>query len=91
MTEEAMILIDEIERLKAALRKIADNVYVCTDHDGHYPVGVCSIVVANSEAQARDLLTLALVAHGLDGAKPFTLRLLQTDKPQAFVLLDGDY
>ena len=67
------------------------NLYVCTDHDGHYPVGVCSIVVAASEAEARDLLVPELRSHGLDPNKPFSLRLINMEKPRAFVLLDGDY
>lgn len=66
------------------------NVYVCTDHDGHY-VGVASVVVANSEPEAAALLKAQLHEHGLDETKPFTLRLIQTERPQAFVLQDGDY
>lgn len=54
------------------------NVYVCTDHDGHWPVGVCSVVVADNEDDARALLTAELPHHGLDAGKPFTLRLLNT-------------
>lgn len=66
------------------------NVYVCTDHDGHW-VGVASVVVANSEHEARGLLQAELHEHGLDERKPFTLRRIQTEKPQAFVLQDGNY
>lgn len=67
------------------------DVYVCDDHDGHWPVGVCSIVVANSEHEARGLLQAELHEHGLDEKKPFTLRRLNTDAPRAFVIRDGDY
>jgi len=67
------------------------DVFVCTDHDGHYPVGVCSVVMAVSEEQARQLLLIELQKHGLRGNQPFTLRKLQSEQPQAFVLLDGDY
>lgn len=67
------------------------NIYVCTDHDGHYPVGVCSVVVAASETEARDLLRAELHEHGLDETKPFTLRPLNIERPRAFLLLDGDY
>ena len=65
--------------------------YVCTDHDGHYPVGVASIIVAPDEDEARRLLAAELREHGLDAGKPFTLRRIQSEKPQAFVLLDGNY
>lgn len=66
------------------------NVYVCTDHKGHWPVGVASVVIAATEDDARALLEMELVAHGLGGGT-FTLRKIQNEKPQAFVLMDGDY
>ncbi|MGE3150892.1 MAG: hypothetical protein AB7K04_17735 [Pseudorhodoplanes sp.] len=67
------------------------NVYTCVDHDGHYPVGVSSVVVADTEEDARALLSAALTEHGLDGRRPFTLRRISTDDPRAFILQDGDY
>lgn len=67
------------------------NVYTCVDHDGHWPVGVSSVVVADTEEDARALLTTALTEHGLDGRKPFTLRRINTDDPRAFILQDGEY
>lgn len=67
------------------------NVYTCTDHDGFYPVGVASVVVAETEEIARDLLKTELKEHGLDYHKPFTLRRINTAHPKAFVLLNGDY
>lgn len=68
------------------------KVYICDDHAGRYPVGVCSVVVANEEAEARSLLIAELKTHGLDGTKPpFTLRRLNTKQPKAFVIRDGDY
>lgn len=67
------------------------NVYVCSDHDGHWPVGVCSVVVAEDEAYARELLALELRTHGLKPEKGFTLRRLNTEVARAFVILDGDY
>lgn len=66
------------------------NVYTSTDHDGHW-VGVASVVVASNEEEARSLLVAKLRTHGLDGAKPFTLRRINIDQPRAFVLQDGDY
>ena len=66
------------------------EIYTCVDHDGHW-VGVASVVVANSEPEARGLLQAALHEHGLDEQKPFTLRRLNTSSPRAFVLQDGDY
>lgn len=67
------------------------KVFVCTDHDGHWPVGVCSVVVAFTEDNAREMLQAALILDGLDPRKPFTFQVLNTSNPQAIVLLNGDY
>ncbi len=67
------------------------DVFVSTDHDGHYPVGVASVVVAEDEERARLLLNEELKAHGLSPAVKYTLRRLNTGAERAFVLLDGDY
>jgi hypothetical protein len=67
------------------------NVYTCCDHDGHWPVGGASVVVAESEPMARDLLIAALRDHGIRQSGAFTLRLINTDQPRAFVLNDGEY
>lgn len=67
------------------------NVYTCTDHKGHW-VGVASVVVADSEDEARKLLVTELETHGLkQGARPFSLRKINIAEPRAFVLQDGDY
>lgn len=66
------------------------NVYTCTDHEGHW-VGVASVVVANDEDQARELLIAELKTHGLVQGKSFNLRRIDTSEPRAFVLQDGDY
>lgn len=67
------------------------EVYISSDHAGFYSVGTCSVVVANSEAEARRMLMVALNEHGLDGSKEFTLRRLNVEAPHAFIILDGDY
>ncbi len=66
------------------------NIYTSVDHDGHW-VGVASVVVADTEDHARELLRAELKIHGLDPDKPFTLRQINADAPRAFVLQDGDY
>lgn len=66
------------------------NVYTCTDHEGHW-AGVASVVVAETEDVARDLLIAELKEHGLRQVRPFTLRRINTAHPKAFVLQDGDY
>lgn len=66
------------------------NVYTCTDHDCVCPTGVASIVVAESEEQARALLQAELDSRHL-GDVPFTLQLVDITVPSATVLQDGDY
>ena len=67
------------------------RVFVCTDHDGYYPVGVASVVVAVDEGEARSLLLAELTERGLRGNGTFTLREINATAPRAFVLHDGDY
>lgn len=66
------------------------NVYYCKDHDGHWPVGACSIIVAGNPAQARDLLEAALRAEGLE-TTDFTIQAVDLNVPRATILLNGDY
>lgn len=69
------------------------KVFICTDHDDHYPVGVASVVIAKTKKTAQKLLDAALVECGLRtfALKPYTLRVLSTDKASAHVLRDGNY
>lgn len=69
------------------------RIYVCLDHDGHWPVGVASLVFANDEDQARQLLDEQLrVAHLKPYAdEPYTLVEMELFPARAMVLLDGEY
>jgi hypothetical protein len=69
------------------------QIYVCTDHDGFYPVPRASVVVARDEAHARELLDAELVRRGLRpmADRPYTLRRLDTQTAHALILSDGDY
>lgn len=69
------------------------KVWTCTDHAGHWPVGVASVVVANTEDEARATLDLALKNAGLKTSTgaPYTLNLLETGSRKARILRDGDY
>ncbi len=69
----------------------AVKLFTCVDHDGVWPVGVASVVVAGSEDEARDLLKVELRSQGLDSSKPFTLSEISAERPRAFVLMNGDY
>lgn len=66
------------------------RLWVCTDHDCHWPVGCASIVLADSEDEARALLDAALIDHALKPT-PYTLTEIPTDQARAVVLNDGNY
>lgn len=66
------------------------NVYTCNDHDGYWPVGAASVIVARSEDEARELLRNKLRSMKL-GTGDFTLVELDLDKEGVTVLCDGDY
>lgn len=69
----------------------SNRLFYSTDHAGHWPVGVASVVLAPDEEAARALLTQALRARGLP-AEAFNLNeLALAGEPRAFVLLDGNY
>lgn len=74
------------------------NVYACRYHAGHW-VGTASVIVAETELQAYELLRAELIKHGLEseilrnekrGEMP-TLQLLDITNPRAIVLQNGDY
>ena len=66
------------------------RLFTCTDHKGHYPVGVASIVLAETEPEAYQMLRDALNDAGLDGDAEFTLTEVYFDK-QVIILHDGNY
>jgi hypothetical protein len=67
------------------------NVYVCTDFEGHYPVGVSAIVIADSSANARFMLANKLRSIGLPQSDALNLRKVLIDMPQVIILQDGNY
>jgi len=76
------------------------NVYTCIDHAAFW-VGGASVIVAENELQAYELLRAELIEHGLralvesrertGGAAMPTFQLVDTTKAQAIVLKNGDY
>jgi hypothetical protein len=67
------------------------KLFTCTDHDGHWPVGVASIILDLTEELAREQLKRELAKRGLDPFKPFTLTEVPIDQADCIVLNDGDY
>lgn len=76
-----------------AAQRQASRVFACTDHDGHWPVGTASVVIAGDEKGARQLLDAKLVAGGLKpfADEPYTLTEISLNEPKAYVLCDGNY
>lgn len=67
------------------------KVFVCTDHDSHY-VGGASVIIAENEEQARELLDRELRLNGLNPQKSaYTLKEISLAYPHAKVLHTGDY
>jgi len=69
------------------------KVFTCNDHEGFWPAGTASVIVAESEEQARKVLIAALKNIGLDQDENFTLQSLELNpkEPYAKILRDGDY
>lgn len=65
------------------------RLFVCTDHQGYWPVGTASVVIAHDEESARALLLAALQERKLD-RDAFTLQELPM-APAAHILRDGGY
>lgn len=69
------------------------KIFTCVDHDYHYPIGVASVVVAENEEQAKDLLDNQLREHGLRESEeePYTLKEISAETHRAYILRDGNY
>ena len=69
------------------------KLFVCTDHDGHYPVGVASIVLADNKDEARELLDMALSDEFLKqyDRHTYTLREVSLKDYGAHILCNGNY
>lgn len=68
------------------------KIYTCTNHNGHYPVGVASVIIEETKEKAHEKLDKALIEAGL---KPYdkdeyTLNEIEM-KPQVIILNNGNY
>lgn len=66
------------------------KVFYSKDFKGVHPVGVCAIVVANDEEEARTLLKAELKAKGLPESE-FTLQRVSRAEVGAIIINNGDY
>ena len=68
------------------------KVWFCTQFNGHWPVGTAAVVVADTAMQACYLLETELVKVGLSQKlQPDWFERIDTSKPNALILLDGNY
>jgi len=65
--------------------------FICTDHDGHWPVGVASVVKAKDRRRAKKLLDDLLKADGLQTSKTKSYTLEEVKDDSAIILCNGDY
>lgn len=69
------------------------NVYTNTLFQGHWPVGVAAVVVAESPEEAALLLEIELQDRHLpmQTIDPASFILVDTSKPAAIIVQDGNY
>ena len=70
------------------------KVFYCTNHDRHSPTGGgASVMVAQDEQQARELLDAELLKDDLSTSRvhPYKITELDTKVPAAKILCNGDY
>ena len=81
------------EQFEKKKGEIKVKVFVCTNHDHVWPVGVASIVMAKDIEEAQRLLDEALKERGLKAFKesPYTLEEVSIEEPKAIILNDGNY
>lgn len=75
------------------MNKPKKKVFICVDHDTHYPIGGASIIVAANKGSARRMLNSALIQNNLKDSLgcSYTLEEIDLTKPAAYILCDGGY
>lgn len=68
------------------------KVFTCNDQFGNYRTATVSVIVAETEERARELLLNELISNGIgEEDEEFTLQELNTNVEKAFILSDdGD-
>lgn len=68
------------------------KVWTNTQFEGHWPVGVAAVVVADTRGQAAEMLNQQLTKRGLSpSATADQFDPLPTHTPLVAILRDGDY
>lgn len=67
------------------------KVFVCSDFQGHWPVGTAAVVVAADIEEASLRLQAKLEEIGLTQDASFTLEEISTKVAEVYILRDGEY
>jgi hypothetical protein len=67
------------------------RVYYSDDHEGYWPVGAASVIVAHDILEAAELLEAQLTEMGMNNPKDFSLEELDLNEIGVTVLADGNY
>ena len=71
------------------------KLFTCTDHDGFWPVGVASVIIAPNKKRAQELLDAELLERNLmtfaQQEEPYELIEVPLNKSKAIILCDGNY
>lgn len=68
------------------------KVFTSKQFEGHWPVPVAAVIVAETIEDAATALSIALTQHGLTQVvKPEQLVELNTEQAHVVVLSDGEY
>lgn len=68
------------------------NIWTNTNFEGHWPVGVAAVIIADSAEEATELLNLELISEGLKPtAEEKYMEPLDLRRKHAKVLNNGDY
>ena len=70
------------------------NAYSCDCFEGHYPVGVSAVIIAETAEQAATLLNESLARNHLPQEKPVKVEditLLPMYVPTVYIINDGNY
>jgi len=69
------------------------KVYYCNNFKGHWPVGVCALIIAPDPETGMEMLNMKLNSLGLRQGQFNSLILTEVDvkHPDVLVINNGDY
>jgi len=67
------------------------KIWVNNKFEGHWPVGTAAVVIAETEKDAAEYLSLFLRESGLPDAEPEDMELMPFEDGEVRILADGNY